>query len=119
MPKSPKEMSFKARQRDQLQRQIDEFLSRGGHIRQVPNGASGAPAGGDWRHQHFTPRQAPAGDATATPPRVPLTHVIATIEARKQARRQKPPRIKARRAPRRKLIYDDFGEPLRWQWVDE
>ena len=118
MPKSPKEMSFKARQRDQLQRQIDEFLSRGGHIRQVPAGASGAPVGGDWRHQHFSPRQAPANDTTP-PPRVPLHHVIATIEARKQARRQKPARLKARRGPRRKLIYDDFGEPLRWQWVDE
>jgi hypothetical protein len=24
-----------------------------------------------------------------------------------------------KRQPKKKMIYDDFGEPLRWEWVDE
>ena len=114
MPKSPKELSFKARQRAQLQRQVDEFLANGGAIQQVPPGASGAPPGNPWRQQPFSTHR--SGERTE---RVSLDHVLATLEARKQAHRQKPPRIKARRGPKRKLIYDDFGEPLRWQWIDE
>jgi hypothetical protein len=44
-----------------------------------------------------------------------VPEVVAALEARKQ----KPAVSKAKpRRPRKKLIYDDFGEPLRWEWVD-
>ncbi|MBZ2188411.1 hypothetical protein K8B33_04850 [Alcanivorax sp. JB21] len=107
-----KDLSYKAQQREALRRKIDDYLSHGGRIKEVAPGVSGAHHGGDWRRH-------PSGEQKPPPQeRIPLNHVIAAIEARKQARRSSS-RVTLRRKPRRKLIYDDFGEPLRWQWVDE
>ena len=48
--------------------------------------------------------------------------VVAAIEARRQAKlKRRTPAPKRSRLPqrRRKVIYDDFGEPLRKVWVEE
>jgi hypothetical protein len=44
--------------------------------------------------------------------------VVAAIEARKKHRKQAAAPKRASRQPKRRLVYDDFGEPLRWEWVD-
>ncbi len=46
--------------------------------------------------------------------RTDLSQVAATIDARKH----KPKRQRLNPRPQRKLLYDDFGEPLRWVWQD-
>jgi len=93
---------------------MDEYLAQGGHVRKVDPGATGEdPSDPGLRRQHsFTPRTAQA--------RTPVPEVIAAIEARKQAKKHRPrSRSNIRRQPRRRLVYDDFGEPLRWEWVND
>ena len=49
-----------------------------------------------------------------------VPEVVAAIEARRQKKFSRKPARKGRIAqPRRKVIYDDFGEPLRRVWVDD
>lgn len=88
---------------------MERFLSKGGQIQQVASGVTGADPVSGKGHQTalFTgPRSEPRTD---------LSQVVATIDARKHKPRR--PRLTAR--PQRKLIYDDFGEPLRWVWQDK
>ncbi|MCB1837319.1 MAG: hypothetical protein KDH99_06820 [Alcanivoracaceae bacterium] len=107
-------MDHKRYQSKRIRQQMDEYLARGGRVRTVPPGTSGADEANPRRvHQHsFTPK----------PPatRTPLPEVVAAIEARKKARKQAAaPKRTLRRQPRRRMVYDDFGEPLRWEWVDD
>ena len=50
-----------------------------------------------------------------------MPEVIATLERRRQERKGSKAPSPGRRAkkPRKKMIYDDFGEPLRWVWEEE
>lgn len=108
----------KAEIRRQLNQQTQAFLQQGGQVRQVPRGASGRDSvDGPLRQNSFVANDGPKTDPEN---QQPLTDVIKTIEARRKAKPSKakpakphPPR------PKRKLIYDDFGEPLRWEWVEE
>jgi len=53
-------------------------------------------------------------------PRTPIPDVLAAIDARRAlSLRRRPVRKRSRLPPRRKVIYDDFGEPLRKVWVEE
>ncbi len=96
----------KEQQRYRLERDMERFLSEGGSISEVPNGVSGADAVSGKGHQTVLfngPRQAQRTD---------LSQVAATIDSRKH----KPRRQRLNARPQRKLVYDDFGEPLRWVW---
>ncbi|HEY5717477.1 MAG TPA: hypothetical protein VIS52_03225 [Motiliproteus sp.] len=99
----------KAELRAELERHIDDYLAQGGAINEVPRGASG------WA----TPLAATPDFAFERPKesRTPLPEVVASIEARKI--KPTPVAKSRRRAPRKKAIYDDFGELVRWVWVDE
>ncbi|EKF75701.1 hypothetical protein A11A3_02492 [Alcanivorax hongdengensis A-11-3] len=105
-----KVLSSKEQQRQQLERDMERFLSRGGEIQQVPSGASGTNPVNGKGHQTVLfngPRRLARTD---------LSEVAATIDARKH----KPRRTRLTHSrPRRRLIYDDFGEPLRWVWQDK
>ena len=108
-----KHLSWKARQHHLIRRRTEEFLARGGRIREVPPGTSGL------REGQPVPAFRTFSPATLSR-RTPLTEVVASIEARKKSRKNRHARGPARSTgPRRKLIRDDFGEPLRWVWVDE
>lgn len=105
-------MSQKKRQRQRIRQQTEEFLARGGHVSSVNPGVSGQgdPNARRLHQQSFTP--------SGTTERTPVPEVVAAIEARKQAKRLRHTAKPKRSQPKRKLIYDDFGEPLRWEWVD-
>ncbi|MBR9805007.1 hypothetical protein GYB62_00630 [bacterium] len=45
-----------------------------------------------------------------------VNDVVETLEQRRHAKPVKAPT--ASKKGRKKLIYDDFGEPLRWVWSD-
>lgn len=49
--------------------------------------------------------------------RTPLDHVLADLESRRQ--KDTKPKPKKHTRPKKKVIYDDFGEPLREVWVEE
>lgn len=98
----------------QIAELTDAYMREGGTVQEIPRGTSGRDdATGPLRPTTFQTGE-PARDAT------PLTDVVNSIEARRRAKTSTPakPR-KAKLKPRRKMIYDDFGEPLRWTWVEE
>lgn len=92
----------------ELEEQIHEFLDKGGHVNEVPRGLSGRPDANGPLISIF--------DGNSQEGRTPLPDVVAAIEARKKPQAsQKPKKLR----PRKKVILDDFGQPLRWEWVEE
>ncbi|WP_210398036.1 hypothetical protein [Motiliproteus sediminis] len=99
----------KAELRESLQRDVEEFLTQGGEIAEVPRGATG------WDN----PLAAKPDFAFVGPrnERTPVQEVVAAIESRK-SKPPKPTTRRQRQRPRKKAVYDDFGELIRWVWVD-
>ena len=95
--------------RRELEQQISDYISKGGEVDQVERGLSG----------RVNPTEAlkPAAfnDQSKTE-RTYLPDVVATLDARKKPQKPAPKRPSR---PRKKMIYDDFGEPLRWEWVED
>ena len=98
----------KADLRDELQRQIDAFTCKGGTIQQVDKGVTG--------------RESPQA-SLKTPlfnepkiSRTPLTEVIAAIDSRKLSKSNLKKTDKV--TSKEKIIYDDFGEPVRNIWTN-
>ena len=110
-----KKLPSKSDLRREIQAQIRDYLRSGGAVEEVPKGVSGREPGeappGAFRRL-FQPVE------TSREPRTPVHDVVIAIEARRNAGKTvKPPRGKPRL--RRKPIMDDFGEPVRWVWVEE
>ena len=101
----------KADIRVDINRQIAEYLSRGGKAVQVERGVSGRNGADAPLKSSGAVFQQPRTERTYVP------EVIAAIDARRNAKplKHKTPKPK----PRKKIVYDDFGEPLRWEWVEE
>ncbi len=97
--------------RRELQNATEQYLRDGGKVKEIPRGCSA-----------YQNNQRPAvldSGFFAKPrqPRTPVTEVIAALEAR---RHNKPSSAKPRKkTPRSKVIYDDFGEPIRQVWLQE
>jgi hypothetical protein len=92
----------------ELEAQVQEFLTHGGQVNEVPRGLSGRPDANGPLVSIF--------DGNSQEGRTPLPDVVAAIEARKKPQlTQKPKKLR----PRKKVILDDFGQPLRWEWVEE
>jgi len=105
----------KADMREALEEEMQRFLKQGGDVETVPRGVSGKDPGDAPlflnRRLFIEPSE----------PRTQIPEVIAAIDARRKLKSQRRPVHKRTRLPqpRRKVIYDDFGEPLRKVWVDE
>jgi hypothetical protein len=101
---------YKDQLREKLRRQTEEFLARGGHIDRVAPGVSG-------RGDALRPPPATHFSSGPRQNRTPVPEVVAAIELRRQQKSIKR-KASGRAKPRRQLVYDDFGEPLRWEWVE-
>jgi hypothetical protein len=101
--------------RAELNAEMEQFLEGGGNVESVPQGISGKDPGDP---PVFLNKRLFVEPKT---PRTLVPEVVAAIEARRLARLKRKPTPKRSRAPkpRRKTIYDDFGEPLRKVWVDD
>ena len=101
--------------RRELQQEIDNFLEQGGRVENIPQGTSGKNPGDPPLSLNRRLFVEPKSTRTHIP------EVVAAIEARRKAKLQRTPKPKRSRAgkPKRKIIYDDFGEPLRKVWVDD
>ena len=99
--------------RERLQRQTTAFLSAGGRVKKLKVGESAYDRG-------EIPPSPPLFEARQPATRTPLIEVIAALDARREAKRSRT-KVVRRRTPtrRRKIVYDDFGEPLRVVWVEE
>jgi hypothetical protein len=112
-----KKLPTKDEMRAELERETRRFLDAGGEVEEVAKGATGADP----------LKSSPAFRSTAlfNQPRTSRTfvpEVVAAIEARRAQARLKRRHVRKRSrlpTPRRKTVYDDFGEPIRKVWVDE
>lgn len=97
----------KAEIRRELEREIESYLSHGGEVKKIPTGISGNETNVNMFSQatQFEPKKE----------RTPVTEIVKELEARKKA---KTSIMKRSRGPKKKLITDDFGEPLRWVWEE-
>ncbi len=94
--------------REEMDRQMRDYLAHGGAVNEVPQGMSG-------REDNRAPSvsifhgQSPEN-------RTLLPEVVAAIEARRR-----PPLLAKNHKPRpkKRVILDDFGQPLRWEWIEE
>lgn len=95
--------------RNQIDQQIEDFLTQGGEVANIEQGLSG----------RINPTEALKPMAFDKPKeeRTFVPEVVATLEERRQ-KEKKPAAKKPTRRPRKKIIYDDFGEPLRWEWEE-
>ncbi|SEQ14078.1 hypothetical protein SAMN03080615_00606 [Amphritea atlantica] len=95
----------KSELRKQLQQQTQAFLKQGGQVAEVASGATGL-VNGSYRNAGFilNPQRQE---------RTPLNGVLAQIDARKAERTQRAAAAQKTTRQRKKVIYDDFGEPLR------
>lgn len=104
----------KAALRRELEQATRRFLRGGGEVQRVPTGTSAWEPG---------KRPPPAQPLFIQPrrKRTPVNEVVATLNARREAMKRKRKPVAKRRSERarRRIIYDDFGEPLRRIWVDD
>ncbi len=103
-----KPVQTKAQIRSQLEQEVQRYLQEGGEVKDIPRGQSG----------HIDNRNL-FGNLGENPPRqerTPLDEVVKTLEARKKYSHNN---VKLSKRPRKKLITDDFGEPLRWVWIED
>lgn len=99
-----KKIKTKKEIQQELEAEIADFLKEGGNIKQIEKGVSARHIGDNLDSQlHFPePQQI----------RTALTETIKALEARKQ-KKKTPPEPKR---PRKRVIYDDFGEAIREIW---
>ena len=103
-----KPIKNKSEIRKELEKEVESFLSGGGEVKKIPTGLSGNENNSNLfsQHSHFEPKK----DRTS------LHEVVLELDARKANKKTK---FVAQKGPKRKLITDDFGEPVRWVWVDK
>lgn len=99
----------KAQIRDELADEVNKFLSSGGSVESVPTGISG--------NEKNVNLFATATQFEPKKERTPVTDVVQDLEERKKS--SQPSATKKNRGPRRKLITDDFGDPIRWVWEED
>lgn len=105
----------KAEVRAELEAETERFLEQGGRVKDIPRGVSGKEPGAQLvlpnRRLFIEPRA----------PRTEIPEVLAALDARRKLARGRTAQRKRSRLPqpRRKVILDDFGEPLRRVWIEE
>lgn len=100
----------KADIRAEIEQQVADFLRQGGAVDEVERGISGHDNDNGPIKPDNNAFQQPRAERTYVP------EVVAALEQRRKKMHEKPKPVKRR--PRKKIIYDDFGEPLRWEWEE-
>lgn len=101
----------KAELRDQLNAEVEQFLQKGGEIQEVKMGETGLIDGRYSQQKNHFERSAPQA-------RTPVHGLLATIDSRRKSK-EKLRHSTKKSLPKKKIIYDDFGEPVRTVWVNE
>ena len=94
--------------RQQMNNEVDQYLNKGGEVREFQRGESGLINGKiDDRSSGFE---------QGRQKRTPLLEELKAVDERKKA--DSPPSPAKSNRPRKKIIYDDFGEPVREVWIE-
>ena len=108
-----KPIKSKAQERKEIEHQIRFYLQHGGKVNLVDSGVSGRPMGAPYSHSTVTfnqPRES----------RTLLVDQVKAIDARKHKTPHEPSAHKKTSSkPRKVLVTDDFGEPLKWIWKEQ
>ncbi len=107
MPVTIKPTKTRRQLHQELQAQVSAYLDQGGEVENIPQGVSGRPLGSGPLFSVF--------EGESHENRTLVNDVVAAIEARKKPHHTKPPL----RGPRKRAILDDFGQPIRWEWVED
>lgn len=101
-----KRQPTKAQKRALISQEIELFLQSGGKVDEVPQGVSGRE----------NPEQAllPVLFSEKAMERTDASKALRSLDERKK-QKSTPAKTKNRR-PKKKPVYDDFGELLRWVW---
>jgi len=94
--------------RRELEQEVENYLSGGGEVNVIPTGLSGNESNKNvfGQQNHFEPKKE----------RTSLHEVVKELDSRKASKKSV---VKQKGSgPRKKLITDDFGEPVRWVWED-
>ncbi|MFT2098885.1 hypothetical protein ACMUMQ_11060 [Marinomonas sp. 2405UD66-6] len=91
--------------RKELESLVDQFIKAKGEIQQIDMGESGL-VDGKYNTSHM-------GFSEPKKERTPLNHVVAALQ---QKKKPSPPTPLPKKKPKKKIIYDDFGDPIRWVW---
>mgnify|MGYP001578675346 FL=1 len=97
--------------RRELRKKTEEFLGKGGEIKKFQQGETGEPTDQPRKKSVFV-----------SPSPIKNRTYVNDMVARIDERKRKSPAKKAPKAskrPKKKVIYDDFGEPLREVWSEE
>lgn len=97
----------KADKRAELNKEIERFLSKGGQVDNVEQGVSG--------RENPMKALVPVLFSEKSGERTDARNALQSMDSRKQQKSQ----TKHHKRPKKKPIYDDFGELLRWVWSDE
>ncbi|GGN31575.1 MULTISPECIES: hypothetical protein [Marinomonas] len=95
--------------RKELESLVDQFIKKNGTIQQVDMGESGL-VDGKYNTSHI-------GFNEPKQDRTPLNHVVAAIQQRKHSK-SPPTTSSPKKRPKKKILYDDFGDPIRWVWEE-
>jgi len=96
--------------REDILRKTEEYLSRGGKIKKYRAGESA--------ERKDVPRRKAEFVGSDSLHQNDLTETVLTIDKRKENLRNLPS-APSTSIPRKKIIYDDFGEPLREVWIEK
>ena len=92
--------------REEVAQAVTAYLSQGGQIQQIHMGVSG-------REDNAPPQYSSPFSTTERVGRTPVNDTIQAIEQRKYQQKEK---TKKPDKPQRKMLYDDFGDPIRVIW---
>jgi len=98
--------------REDILAKTQEYLSNGGSIEKISLGESGQNTNEPRVRRVFEIEESSESKTF-------LTDVVAAFDARKVKTTKTKPLTQNNSRRYKKLIYDDFGEPLREVWVDE
>jgi len=105
-----KQQKSKKAQRSELAQLVQDFVKSGGEVVNVPSGTSG-----NTQNQNLFRQR---GEVEPKSERTPLTDVVKTLEERKSSKNDQKNTSTQRRRPKKRLIVDDFGDPVRWVWEE-
>ena len=97
--------------RKELRSKTEDFLSNGGEIQRCDPGETGEPFDKPRTKSVFV---SPSSVKTRTY----LNDVVSRLDSRKKKNKQPVAPKKPAPRPKKKIIYDDFGEPVREIWID-
>ena len=106
-----KNQSSKHSIRNELRRKTEEYISLGGEIKHHQAGETGEPADKPRGRSAFV-----SGEPPKT--RTYINDVVSALDNRKK-KKTAPKASAPTKGAKKKVIYDDFGEPIREIWTHD